>query len=72
MARSASILRAHEGEVLDGLIWRGAGLGPESLPAIMAANPGVSKLVTLPAGYAVTIPPITDAPVTRPVVHLWN
>jgi phage tail protein X len=72
----SNILIAHEGETLDGLIWRGAGLGPGSLPAVCSANPHVSERVTLDAGDRIILPPeIIETPETTPAltrVQLWN
>jgi phage tail protein X len=67
-----NIVRAHQGESLDGLIWRTARLGAAALPAIFAANPGICETLTLSAGQPVNIPEITNPTPTTTRVSLWN
>lgn len=66
-------VRARAGETLDALIWRVRGLGPDDLPAVMAANPGLAALgPVLPIGTAVTLPDAPPATRQRDVVQLWT
>jgi phage tail protein X len=67
-----NVVRAHEGESLDGLIWRTARLGAAALPAIFAANRGICERLTLSAGETVNIPEITNPTPTTTRVALWN
>lgn len=63
MTLRSNILIAHDGQPLDELIWREAGLGPSALPDIMSANPGTSNRLTLNAGDQIIIPAaLIDAP----------
>lgn len=70
----ADTIRARAGDTLDGLLWRERRLGPEALPAVMAANRGIAGLgAVLPIGTTVTIPPAAStAPATRELVQLWS
>jgi phage tail protein X len=70
----ADTIRARAGDTLDGLLWRERGLGPEALPAVMAANRGIAGLgAVLPIGTGVTVPPAAStAPATRELVQLWS
>ncbi|CAM8673023.1 tail protein X [Sphingobium sp.] len=75
---AAQRLVAKQGDTLDLLIWREAGLGPSELTRILDANPGlVDDGSILPLGAAVTIPATTvaaDAANTRvrPIIQLWD
>lgn len=66
--------RAIQGDTLDALIWRERRLGPDDLPAVLAANPGIAALgPVLPKGTPVILPD-TIAPVTavRDTINLWS
>jgi phage tail protein X len=68
-------LIAHDGDALDGLIWREAALGPEALPAVFSDNPGLCEQLTLRAGQVVTLPEAVFAQSTRvepTLVALWD
>lgn len=66
-------VRARAGETLDALIWRVRGLGPDDLPAVLAANPGLAALgPVLPIGTIVTLPDAPPATRQRDVVQLWT
>ncbi len=60
---TAVLLSALDGDVIDELVWREMGLGPDALPAILAANPDVAAAPILLAGETVTVP---EALVTVP------
>lgn len=65
--------RARAGETLDALIWRARGLGPDDLPTVLAANPGLAALgPILPVGTAVILPDAPPAARQRDVVQLWT
>lgn len=75
------ILTALQGDKLDLLLWREAGLGPADLTRVLDANPGLADLgPVLPLGTRVTIPAdlITTAAGaqssgrTIPTVNLWD
>lgn len=68
------ILRARQDDTLDRLIWREAALGPEALPAVLDANPGLADLgAVLPIGALVTVPPTaSQAAATLPLIQLWD
>lgn len=70
----ADVIRARQGDTLDGLIWRERGLGIADCPAVLAVNPGLAALGTiLPTGSPVTIPAIAaPALPVRDVVQLWD
>lgn len=75
MATAGTSYRARQGDTLDALLWRDAGLGPADLPAILAANPGITEAgPVLPIGTIVTVPAAQAAPVTatRPLIQLWD
>ncbi|MGW8136840.1 tail protein X [Sphingomonas zeae] len=66
-------VRARTGDTLDALIWRERGLGPDDLPAVLAANPGLASLgPVLPIGTTVLIPDAPPANRQRDVVQLWT
>ena len=69
------ILTAKQGDKLDLLIWREAGLGPADLTSVLEANPGLADLGSiLPLGTKVTVTAAT-APAssgTLPLVQLWD
>jgi phage tail protein X len=74
--RPSNVLIAHDGETLDGLIWRGAGLGPSALPEVCSANTRVCERLTLSAGDRIMIPAgLLESPnvtPTRSRVQLWD
>ena len=69
-------VHAHQGDALDGLVWRHAGRTASLVEATLSANPGLADLgVVLPHGTAVEIPdtllrapPVTD----QPLIQLWD
>jgi phage tail protein X len=72
----SNALIAHDGDTLEGVIWREARLGPAALPAVFAANPGLCERLTLSAGEIVKLPPaVLAGDVTQPQtsrVNLWD
>lgn len=67
------MVRARAGDTLDALIWRERGLGPDDLPAVLAANPGLARLGSvLPTGTPVTLPDVPPANRVRDIVQLWT
>jgi len=70
---SAVTLTAKQGDTLDLLIWRDAGLRAADVGRILAANPGIADPGTiLPTGTTVTIPVTASAPRQVPLVQLWD
>ncbi|MBJ58160.1 phage tail protein [Candidatus Saccharibacteria bacterium] len=73
---AATVLIARQGEALDGLLHRSAGLGPHALPGVLAANPGLSGTVALAAGQGVVLPEALSRPSAatpqRKRLHLWS
>lgn len=68
-------LTARQGDKLDLLLWREAGLGPSELGRVLDANPGLADLgPILPLGTVVTVPATARATSARtlPVVNLWD
>lgn len=70
-------LVARQGDKLDQLLFRDAGLGPSELTRVLDANPGLADLgPVLPLGTVVTVPATatTEASATRvrPLVQLWD
>ena len=61
------------GDVLDALCWRHYGRdAAETVPAVLAANPGLADAdPVLPAGLVVELPEL-PAPAPRPAVRLWG
>ncbi|MDA5192808.1 tail protein X [Govanella unica] len=69
----ARTLTAQQGDTLDQLIWRDAGLGANDLGRILAANTGIADHgEILPIGTTVTIPAIASEPRQRPLIQLWD
>jgi len=67
-------LVARQGDKLDLLLWRDAGLGPGDLTRVLDANPGLTELgPSLPPGTTVIVP-ASAAPAARvlPLIQLWN
>ena len=72
---SAQQLTARQGDTLDLLLWRDAGLGPEHLTRVLDANPGLADLGTiLPLGTLVTVPVTSASTATgvRTITQLWD
>ncbi|PNU04471.1 phage tail protein [Novosphingobium guangzhouense] len=68
-------LVALQGDMLDQLLAREAGLGPADLARVRDANPGLAALEpSLPLGTAVIVPATADAPAstTLPLIQLWS
>jgi len=68
-------LTALQGDTLDHLLWRDAGLGPVEIARVLDANPGLADLgAILPLGTVVTVPATTDAEASRvlPLIQLWS
>lgn len=68
-------LVALQGDMLDQLLAREAGLGPGDLARVRDANPGLASLEPiLPLGTVVIVPATTDAPAnaTLPLIQLWS
>ncbi|HEY4544861.1 MAG TPA: tail protein X [Pedomonas sp.] len=64
---------SRQGDTLDALIWREAGLKAGDISRVLAANPGLADLSpVLPLGTAVTLPATSSQPQTRPLVQLWD
>lgn len=69
----SSILIAQEGDTLDLLLWRDAGLGSESVAAVLAANQNLAKSgAVLPRGTQIIIPDDVPTTKTSDVVQLWD
>jgi phage tail protein X len=71
---AALTLIARQGDTLDALLWRDAGIGPAGVGPTLAANPGVAELGTIiPAGTAITVPNTpAEQSQTRKLVQLWD
>lgn len=72
---SAQQLTARQGDTLDLLLWRDAGLGPDHLTRVLDANPGLTDLgTTLPLGTLVTVPATSASTATgvRTITQLWD
>jgi phage tail protein X len=68
-------LVALQGDKLDLLLWRDAGLGPAEIARVCDANPGLAALgPVLPRGTVVIVPATTDAGAARalPLIQLWD
>lgn len=68
-------VHAHQGDTLDGLLWRHTGRTAALVEATLLANPGLADLGdVLPHGTAVEIPdarllaPVSD----KPLIQLWD
>ncbi|EIZ77759.1 hypothetical protein WSK_3770 [Novosphingobium sp. Rr 2-17] len=74
---AARTLTAQQGDMLDLLLWRDAGLGPGELTRVRDANPGLAELEPiLPLGTNVVVPATdtADGTTTRalPLIQLWS
>ncbi|WP_374414196.1 tail protein X [Novosphingobium colocasiae] len=70
-------LTAKQGDKLDQLLWRDAGLGPGEITRVLDANPGLADLGTvLPLGTVVIVPatPTQAGNANRvlPLIQLWS
>ena len=64
---------AHQDEALDSLVWRATGKCAGALETVLAANPGLAAMgEALPEGAVVLIPAAATAPVTQPLIQLWD
>lgn len=71
----AQQLTARQGDTLDLLLWRDAGLGPDHLTRVLDANPGLADLGTILAlGTLVTVPATSANTATgvRTITQLWD
>lgn len=69
----ALTVMARQGETLDALIWRAAGLKATDIARVLEINPGLADLgPVLPVGTKVRLPTTTSQPQTRPLVQLWD
>lgn len=70
----ADTLRANQGDTVDLLIWRERSLGPESVPAVLEANPGLADFgPVLPIGTIVLVPAIAATASTAVLlIQLWD
>lgn len=74
MAKALRLV-ALQGDMLDQLLAREAGLGPGDLARVRDANPGLAALEPiLPLGTVVIVPATADAPAsaTLPLIQLWS
>lgn len=74
---SARKLVARQGDKLDQLLFRDAGLGPNELTRVLDANPGLADLgPVLPLGTVVVVPAAATAQASatrvRPLLQLWD
>lgn len=74
---AAQRLRSKQGDTLDQLLWREAGLGPGELTRVLDANPGLADSgKVLPLGTVVLIPArattSTSANRVLPLIQLWS
>lgn len=68
-------LTARQGDTLDLLLSRDAGLGPHHMTRILDANPGLADLGSiLPLGTVIIIPATTQPATTRTLAltQLWD
>lgn len=64
---------AQQDEALDALVWRAIGRSAGAVEAVLAANPGLAASATaLPEGAAVFIPAAAAAPISQPLIQLWD
>lgn len=74
---AAQRFRSKQGDTLDQLLWREAGLGPGELTRVLDANPGLADSgKVLPLGIVVLIPATattsTSANRVLPLIQLWS
>lgn len=66
-------LTSRQGDTLDALIWREAGLKAADIARVLEANPGLADLgPVLPLGTLVHLPATSSRAQTRPLVQLWD
>ena len=69
-------VHAHQGDTLDGLIWRHAGRTAALVEATLNANPGLADLGdVLPHGTAIEIPDdvlLAPSVTDLPLIQLWD
>lgn len=68
-------LQAQQGDNLDLLLWREAGLGPAEWTRVLDANPGLADAGTiLPLGKVVIVPASAAPRSARvlPLIQLWS
>lgn len=69
----AAILSSQQGDTLDQLLWREAGLGADDIGRILTANPGIADVgAILPLGTRIIVPATPRTPRVRPLVQLWD
>lgn len=70
----ADRITSSQGDMLDELLWRARGLGPDALDTVLTANPGLADVgPVLPLGTTIVIPAIAKPTVpVRELVQLWS
>lgn len=68
------IVRSHQHDTLDALIYRHCGIQPGLLEQLYDRNPGLADAgPTLPTGTAIVLPDVLlPAETTTPPVSLWD
>ncbi|MBB6191519.1 phage tail protein X [Sphingobium wenxiniae] len=72
---AAMRLIAKQGDTIDLLLFRDAGLGPAHVSRVLEANPGLSRHdPILPLGTLITVPATDNAAAARtlPLIQLWD
>lgn len=66
-------ITSRQGDTLDALIWREAGLKAADIARVLEANPGLADLgPVLPLGTRVRLPATSSRAHARPLVQLWD
>ncbi|WP_231923257.1 tail protein X [Sphingobium cloacae] len=68
-------LMAKQGDTIELLLFRDAGLGPLHVGRVLEANPGLSRHgPVLPLGTVILVPAAINAsaPRTLPLIQLWD
>lgn len=70
-APQSTIVRAHQHEVLDALLWRTVGSTAGSVEATLEANPGLARIAAdLPEGHPVRVVKAPEP--VKEMVYLWD
>lgn len=72
MSDFSSTYETIDGDVLDAIIFRLYGAGPDALAAVLEANPHIRDMdVHLPAGTVINLPALPEA-APQAAVRLWD
>lgn len=66
------IVKSHQNETIEALVWRVTGYGTPIVEQVMELNPNLAGLHILPENTDVILPEISTAPLVNETISLWD